>query len=96
MIDKDIQQKISNAVDDLEQDYVRTLPQLVRIPSVVGDEAKAQRFMAELYRSFGLDVVVFEAQIDKISNHPAFIDTGASYENRPNVIGIFSGDSNSH
>ena len=96
MIDKDIQQRICNAADNLEQDYVRTLEQLVRIPSVVGNEADAQRFMAELYRSFGLDVVVFEAQINKISNHPAFIDTGASYENRPNVIGILSGDRNSH
>ena len=96
MIDKDIQQRICKAADKLEQDYVRILQQLVRIPSVVGNEADAQRFMAELYGSFGLDVVVFEAQIDKISNHPAFIDTGASYENRPNVIGTFSGDGNSH
>jgi acetylornithine deacetylase len=74
MIDKDIQQRICNAADNLEQDYVRTLQQLVRIPSVVGNEADAQRFMAELYRSFGLDVVVFEAKIDKVSTQPAFLD----------------------
>lgn len=29
----------------------------------------------------------------KVKEHPAFIDTGMSYENRPNVIGILTGDS---
>ena len=92
MKDIELQKKICDAADELKAEYVQTLQNLVRIPSLAGDEAEAQRFMADLYASAGLDVIQFEARVDKIRSHPAFIDTGKSYNNRPNVIGILKGN----
>ena len=92
MKDKELQKRICDAADELGAEYIQTLQNLVRIPSVVGYEAEAQKFIADLYHSVGLDVTQFEAQVDKIKLHPAFIDTRESYNNRPNVIGIFKGN----
>jgi acetylornithine deacetylase len=94
--DMELQKRICDAADELKAEYVQTLQNLVRIPSLAGDEAEAQRFMADLYASAGLDVIQFEARVDKIRSHPAFIDTGKSYHNRPNVIGILKGNPNSN
>jgi acetylornithine deacetylase len=89
--------RIEDAVEGLKTRYVRTLQELVRIPSVVGAESTAQRFMEELYRNAGLDVIRFTADKTKLQGHPAFIDTGCpSYENRPNIIGILAGDPSRH
>ncbi len=92
MKDIELQKKICDAADELKAEYVQTLQNLVRIPSLAGEEAEAQRFMADLYASAGLDVIQFEARVDKIRSHPAFIDTGTSYNNRPNIIGILKGN----
>lgn len=90
-----IKQEIFNEIDRMKEEIVHTIQELVRIPSVVGDEAKAQDYVEELYRSLGLDVVRFQPDIKKVSGHPAFIDTGMPYENRPNIIGKLSGDPDS-
>ena len=90
-----IQEKISNEVDRMKDEIVHTIQVLVCIPSVVGDEAKAQEYVEGLYRSLGLGVVRFQPDIKKVKDHPSFIDTGMSYENRPNIIGTLSGDQKS-
>ena len=96
MKDIALQKRICDAADGLKTEYVQTLQSLVRIPSLAGGEAEAQKFMADLYASAGLDVIQFETRIDKIRSHPAFINTGKSYHNRPNVIGILKGNPNAN
>jgi len=83
--------KVFHAVDRMKEEIEHTIQELVRIPSIVGNEAQAQDYVEELYRSLGLDVVRFQPDIMKVSGHPLFIDTGMSYENRPNIIGTLSG-----
>ncbi len=92
MNEKELHKRIIDAADELRDEYCQTLQELVRIPSVIGNEAEAQQAIAELYRSAGLDVVTFETDVNKIKAHPAFFDTGVSYENRPNVIGVLKGN----
>ena len=90
-----IQERVCSEIEAMKQEILETLQEMVRIPSVVGDEAKAQDYVEGLYRSLGLDVVRFQPDIEKVKDHPSFIDTGMSYENRPNIIGTLSGDQNS-
>lgn len=92
---EEIQQRVCNEIKGMEEEIVKVLQELVRIPSVVGHEAKAQGYMENLYRSLGLEVTRFQPDIEKVRSHPAFIDTEMPYENRPNVIGILSGNRNS-
>jgi len=89
----EIQKRVCGEIEKMKEEIVQALQDLVRIPSVVGYEEKGQTFMEERYRSLGLKVVRLMPDLRKVKEHPAFIDTGMSYENRPNVIGILTGDS---
>lgn len=73
-------------------EFVHTLSELVRIPSVVGREAEAQTFMREQYLAAGLDVDVFEANRNALSKHTAFVDSGIPFEGRPNVVAVWSAE----
>lgn len=75
----------------MKHEIVDTLQDLVRIPSVVGDEAAAQDFMEGLYRDLELVTNRFYPDITRVRGHRAFIETGMSYENRPNLIAILPG-----
>ncbi|MCL6511224.1 MAG: ArgE/DapE family deacylase [Anaerolineae bacterium] len=70
---------------------IQALAELVRIPSVVGQEAEAQAFMRDCYLSAGLDVDVFEADREALRHHPAFVDSGVAFAGRPNVVGMWAG-----
>ena len=45
---------------------IDTLAELVRIPSVVGNEGPAQEFMRQQYEGLGLEVKTFEADKNKV------------------------------
>jgi acetylornithine deacetylase len=70
---------------------VRDVAACVRIPSVVGDEGAVQRFMQTLYEQLGLELDVFEADLDAVSRHPAFVRTAWPSAGRPNVVGTLRG-----
>lgn len=88
----DIQRRVCHEIDLMEDELIQTLQNLVRIPSVVGQEGNAQAAMEQLYRSLNLEVIRLEPDINKIQNHPAYIDSGFSFDNRPNIIGILDGE----
>jgi acetylornithine deacetylase len=90
-----IQERVSREVERMQDEIVKSTQELVRIPSVVGDEAPAQAFIESLYGTIGLDVTRFQADIEKVRHHPAFIDTGMPYANRPNIIGEMAGEADS-
>ena len=84
--------KIGAEVDRLFGDLVATLQGVVRIPSITGDEGKAQEFMRKQYEALDLEVHSLVANRSAVKKHPAFCDNGMSYEGRPNMIGIQKGD----
>lgn len=79
--------KIEAAVDGLRDEMIDTLTELVRIPSVVGNEGPAQDFMQRQYEDLGLDVKTFEADKNTVRQHSAYVESGLPFEGRPNVIG---------
>jgi acetylornithine deacetylase len=92
----EIQKRVCNEIEKMNEEIVQTVQSLVRIPSVVGSEGQAQEFMEERYRSMApLEVICFQPEIDRVKDHPAFIDTGMSYEGRRNVIGLLPGNKTS-
>jgi len=86
------EKKVGDLIARMKEEIVQTLQELVRIPSVVGQEGKAQAYVDRLYRSLGLEVVSPAPDLEKVKTHPAFIETGMSYEGRANVIGIHAGE----
>jgi acetylornithine deacetylase len=94
-MDISTEDRVSQWLDDNAEELIATLAALVRIPSVVGNEAEAQAFMRDLYLAAGLDVDVFEANREALSQNPAFVDSGIPFTGRPNVVGLWSGSGSS-
>ena len=87
-----IREKIDTVVEQYRGEMTDTLVNLVRIPSVVGNEKPAQDFMQEQYERLRLDVRTFEADKSKVGQHSAYVESGLPFEGRPNVIGVLRGD----
>jgi acetylornithine deacetylase len=91
-MEDNIKVKIETGVDRLHDEMIDTLAELVRIPSVVGSEGPAQAFMQRQYEALGLEVKTFEADKAEVQQHSAYVESGLSFEGRPNVIGGLKGD----
>jgi len=91
-VDAKVKEAVSHAVDQMRDEMVETLQGLVGIPSQVGSEGRAQEFVRREFEGLGLEVFSFEADRARIEKHQAFVDSGLSYEGRPNLVGILEGD----
>ncbi|MGZ3513219.1 MAG: ArgE/DapE family deacylase [Thermodesulfobacteriota bacterium] len=86
-----IKNQITKKIDRSRDEVFHTIQKLVQIPSVVGQEGEAQKWMASLYSALKLDVVKVVPEKKSLQRHPAYVETGLTYdESRPNVIGLFS------
>jgi len=85
--------EVVKTIEALRDELIDTLAELVRIPSVVGNEGPAQEFMQRQYESLGLEMKTFEADKNKVGQHSAYVESGLPFEGRPNVIGVLKGDS---
>src|SRR5919109_2286006 len=82
---------ISCAVDQLASSLVAFARELVRIPSLPGEEGRAHHYVADKLRSLDLSVDICPIHFDDLRGHPAFNDDGLSPNGRINVIGRWSG-----
>jgi acetylornithine deacetylase len=71
---------------------VRLLQRLISIPSVTGQEAAIQEFIASQLRTLGMVVDVWEPDLGQLVQHPAFVPTGQDYAGRPNVTATLPGE----
>ena len=79
-------------IDGNREAVCRDLAEIVRIPSIVGSEGKAQEWIYERMRSMGLAVEAFEADKERLMKHPYYVTVDWPYQGRPNVIGVLRGD----
>lgn len=77
-------------------ELVQALTELVRIPSVIGNEAPAQAYMQRHYESLGLEIDTFEPDRTQLSAHPAFVDSEIAFAGRRNVIGTWRAGREQH
>ena len=66
---------VTNWIHAHADDLVKSLVELVRIPSVIGQEAEAQNWMLERYAALGLALDVFQPDKAALQRHPAFVDS---------------------
>jgi acetylornithine deacetylase len=85
-------QNVMDAVEALSSSAVDLLQNLVRIPSVTGNETEVQRFIADfLKQELGLDVDEWCPTRSDLEKHPAFCDDGTTLGTRPVVVGTWHG-----
>ncbi|MGH2616500.1 MAG: ArgE/DapE family deacylase [Thermomicrobiales bacterium] len=77
-------------IDRREDDLIETVAELVRRPSPLGEEAKAQAYVAEHLEASGLDVEIWDLE-ESIKSLPNAGDSGVAFAGRPNVAGVRKG-----
>jgi acetylornithine deacetylase len=70
---------------------VRLLQELVRTPSVTGEEGAVQEVVERAFRERGLAVDRWEATPEEISPYKDHVGEQKTYSNRPNVVGVRAG-----
>ena len=92
-LDRNTIDRIIASVDGLRDTLIVTLQELVRVPSVTGDEAAVQRVVARQMKDLGLAVDVWEP--DRLLMAPYLEAVGmpesGSWAGRPNVVGTHRG-----
>jgi acetylornithine deacetylase len=87
-MDDQLSKDIIAAVDAGFDDQVKLTADLTTFPSVRGQEATAQDFMAEQYRRRGLPVDRWKIDVADIEHLPGFSPVSVSYDNAINVVGV--------
>jgi acetylornithine deacetylase len=84
-------QKILDTIDKNRDKAITFLQDMIRIPSVTGDEAAVPRFLSEYMRKIGLDVDMWETDWEKLKKHPGYRPVNRGYEGRPNIVATLKG-----
>src|SRR5436190_3482376 len=86
-----IRQKVLENVDATRDKSIAFLQQMIAIPSVTGDEARIQKFLADHMAKLGLTVDVWETDWEALKKHPAYRPVDRGYEGRPNIVATVKG-----
>ena len=90
-VDAELVREIGRAVEARRGDTVRLLQDLVRVPSVTGEEGAVQEVVERAFRERGLAVDAWEATPEEVAPYLDHVGEQAAYENRPNIVGVRSG-----
>lgn len=82
---------LDQSAGKLDSFCVDLLRDLVRTPSITGNEKDAQLKLADRLREMELEVDVWSPTRDEIEGHPAFSDDGLPLGERPVVVGRWKG-----
>lgn len=92
MLDDHVSSRIIDAVDEHFESQLQFTESLIRFPSLRGDEAAAQEFMAEAMAARGLAVDRWRLDLDNLRDLPGFSPASVSYDDAWNVVGTYQPD----
>ena len=93
-LDTTLSDEICRMVDVQREETVKLLQDLVRVPSVSGEERAVQEVIEARLRERGLSVELCETTAEQISPYSEHVGDGIQLENRPSVVGIRTGRGN--
>ncbi len=79
-------------VESLRKEAIDLLQDLIRIPSITGEETKVQLLFADRLRDLNLKVDCWYPTRNELQNHPSFSDDGLPLGERPIIIGHLAGN----
>ena len=86
-----VRQKVLEKVDANRDTSIAFLQQMIAIPSVTGDEARIQKFLADYMAKLGLAVDTWETDWEALKKHPGYRPVDRGYEGRPNIVATLNG-----
>jgi len=84
-------QKLLQTIEENRNKAIDFLRKMISIPSVTGDEAAIQKFLADYLSRIGLDVDMWETDWDDLKKHPGYRPVSRGYEGRPNIVATLEG-----
>ena len=87
----DARKKILETIDANRDKAIKFLQDMIKIPSVTGDEGKVQAFLSDYMTKLGLDVDMWESDWEALKKHPGYIPVDRGYEGRPNIVATWKG-----
>lgn len=86
-----VKSRLLEEIEERKEEIIDLLREMVRIPSVTGEEGEIQRFISNYLEDMGLEVDVFELDIEELRKSPHYERTKQGYEGRPNVVATLRG-----
>ena len=83
-------ERLWSEIETRRDELVDTVAELVRRPSLLGEEAAAQAYVADHLRASGLETEVWDLD-DDVKALPNAGDSGVPFPGRPNVAGVQRG-----
>ena len=87
----DLRRTVLGQIEADTDKAIKFLQQMVSIPSVTGDEAGIQRFLADYMTRMGLVVDQWETDWEQLKKHPGYRPVDRGYEGRPNILATWKG-----
>lgn len=84
-------EQVLAAIDQAQDEITAYLQKLISFQSVTGQEGEIQAFAAEYMKKLGLEVDVFEPDVDRLRGYPGFLEPELPFTGRPNVVGVWKG-----
>ncbi len=78
-------------IESRSEEIIDLLSDLVKIPSVTGEEGEIQRYIAKFLSEMGLDVDVWESDWEELKKHSEYVPVTRGYDGRPNVVAVLKG-----
>jgi len=84
--------QLNNQIDQLEDTIVEYAVNLIRYPTISGNELQAQQYVKEVMTGLGCSFVdLWEPDIELLKTHEAFVSPRNDFKNSPNVVGTWKG-----
>ena len=90
-MDQTLVEAIAETMDRLESELVERLQELIRIPSVTGNEHDVQQAVARQMNDLALDIDMWEPDPDALAPYAEHVGASESLAGRPNVVGTRRG-----
>lgn len=84
--------KVLRYIDDCKDEIINFLRELIRIPSVTGEERDIQEFIASKLKDWGLNYDMWFIDENELLKNPLAEKIKLSYKNRPMLVGIVKGE----
>jgi acetylornithine deacetylase len=80
----------SSKITENFEELIQLLQQLIRRPSHISEE-ESQLFIKTWLEERGIESDLWNLDVDLLKSHPAWVETGLSYEDRPNLVSTLKG-----